>query len=166
MVPAPVTTLPTQPARGGGQAGKGHPRGGGQAHYYAFPGRTEAVASLVVIKDMSHNSLDTYIYVSTPVGHSIVVDHVYRSGLVTIEVYKTRVDLLLLNMVDDVILGMDWLSPYHTILDCPSKTVTLAMTRLEWRGSLGHVPSRVVSFLKAQWMVEKGCLAYLAFVRC
>ncbi|XP_070057997.1 uncharacterized protein [Nicotiana tomentosiformis] len=33
------------------------------------------------------------------------------------------------------------------------------------RGSLGHDPSRVVSFLKAQQMVEKGCLAYLTFLR-
>ncbi|XP_070041027.1 uncharacterized protein [Nicotiana tomentosiformis] len=37
--------------------------------------------------------------------------------------------------------------------------------RLEWRGSFGHNPSRMISFLKAQRMVEKGCLAYLDFVR-
>nr|XP_033509747.1 uncharacterized protein LOC117274525 [Nicotiana tomentosiformis] len=48
------------------------------------------------------------------------------------------------------------------------RIVTLAMLglpRLEGRGSLGHVPSRVVSFLKTQPMIKKGCLAYLAFVR-
>ncbi|XP_070008291.1 uncharacterized protein, partial [Nicotiana sylvestris] len=57
--------------------------------------------------------------------------------------------LLLLDMVDfDVILGMDWLSPYHAILDCHAKTVTLALPDLP--------PRR---------MVEKGCLAYLAYVR-
>ncbi|XP_070045227.1 uncharacterized protein [Nicotiana tomentosiformis] len=71
-------------------------------------------------------------------------------------------------MVDfDVILGIDWLSPYHAILDYHAKTVTLVMPgllRLEWRGSLDYVPSRVVSFLKAHRMVEKWCLAYLAFV--
>ncbi|XP_070042845.1 uncharacterized protein [Nicotiana tomentosiformis] len=37
--------------------------------------------------------------------------------------------------------------------------------RLEWKVSLNYVPSRVISHLKAQWMVEKGCLAYLAFLR-
>ncbi|XP_070004636.1 uncharacterized protein [Nicotiana sylvestris] len=72
-------------------------------------------------------------------------------------------------MVDyDVILGMDWLSPYHTTLDCHAKTVTLAMSgllRLEWRGTLDYAPSKVVSFLKAQRIVEKGCDAYLAFMR-
>ncbi|XP_070041458.1 uncharacterized protein [Nicotiana tomentosiformis] len=72
-------------------------------------------------------------------------------------------------MVDfDVIFGMDWLSPYHAILDFHSKTVTLAMPgllRLEWMGALDYIPSKVVSFLKAHRMVRKGCKAYLAFVR-
>ncbi|XP_070054599.1 uncharacterized protein [Nicotiana tomentosiformis] len=46
--------------------------------------------------------------------------------------------------------------------------VTLAMPglpRLEWRGTLNYVPSTVVSFLKAQCIVEKGCDAYLEYVR-
>ncbi|XP_070056999.1 uncharacterized protein [Nicotiana tomentosiformis] len=35
--------------------------------------------------------------------------------------------------------------------------------RLEWKGSLGCTSSKVISFLKAQRKVGKGCLAYLAF---
>ncbi|XP_070054351.1 uncharacterized protein [Nicotiana tomentosiformis] len=68
----------------------------------------------------------------------------------------------------DVILGMDWLATYHAIFDCHVKIVTLAMPglpRLEWRGALDYVPSRVISFLKARQIVEKGCNDYLAFVR-
>ncbi|XP_070050563.1 uncharacterized protein [Nicotiana tomentosiformis] len=64
--------------------------------------------------------------------------------------------------------GMDWLSPCHAILDCHAKTVTLEMLglpRVEWRGSLDYVPSRVISYLKAQRIVETGCLAYFAFIR-
>nr|XP_009783204.1 PREDICTED: uncharacterized protein LOC104231842 [Nicotiana sylvestris] len=37
--------------------------------------------------------------------------------------------------------------------------------RLEWNGSSVSTYSRVISFLKARHMVEKGCLAYLAYVR-
>ncbi|XP_070040026.1 uncharacterized protein [Nicotiana tomentosiformis] len=70
-------------------------------------------------------------------------------------------------MVDfDMILGMDWLSSCHAMLDCHAKTVKLAMSglpRIEWRGSLDSVPSRVI--LKAQRMVGKGCMSYLAFLR-
>ncbi|XP_070040523.1 uncharacterized protein [Nicotiana tomentosiformis] len=63
---------------------------------------------------------------------------------------------------------MDWLSPYHAILDCHAKIVTLAIVafpRLEWKGSSISSSNRVISFMKAQQMVEKSCLAYLAYVR-
>ncbi|XP_070010601.1 uncharacterized protein [Nicotiana sylvestris] len=80
---------------------------------------------------MTRDSLSAYVYVSTSMGVLFVVDSVYRSCVVSIESHKTSVDLLLLDMVDfNVILGMDWLSPYQAILDFHSKTVTLAMPGL------------------------------------
>ncbi|XP_070049823.1 uncharacterized protein [Nicotiana tomentosiformis] len=119
--------------------------------------------------DMPCEFLVSPVCVSTPVGDIITVDHMYRSCVVTIGELETRVDFLLLGMVDfDVILGMDWLSPCHAILDCHAKIVTLTMPglpKIEWRGSLDVIPNRVISYLKAQRMVEKGCLSYLAFVR-
>ncbi|XP_070025266.1 uncharacterized protein [Nicotiana sylvestris] len=109
------------------------------------------------------------VYVSTPVGDSIVVDRVHRSCIAVIGGLQTYVDLLLLDMVDfDVILGMDWLSPYHAILDCHAKIMTLVlpgMPRLEWRGTPSHSTRSVISYVKARHMVGKGCLAYLAYVR-
>ena len=68
----------------------------------------------------------------------------------------------------DVILGMDWLSSYHAILDCHAKTIILAMLGIpivEWRGSLSHPPKGVISFLKARQLVQRGCLFYLAHIR-
>ncbi|XP_070005531.1 uncharacterized protein [Nicotiana sylvestris] len=89
--------------------------------------------------------------------------------MVTLYGYETRADLLLLDMTDfEVILGMDWLSLYHAILDCHAKTVTLVMPelpRLEWKGSSISTSSQVITFLKARHMVKKGYLAYLAYVR-
>ncbi|XP_070035337.1 uncharacterized protein [Nicotiana tomentosiformis] len=170
-----VVTPPAQRAIGGDRAGRGRPREGGQAIYYALPARIEEVTSDSVITSIvpvchrdasvlfdpgstysyvssyfaphlgvSSSSLSSPVYVSTLVGDSIVVDHF------------------------DIILGMDWLSLYHDILDCHAKTMTLAIPGLpqkEWRGALDYVPSRVISFLKAQNMVEKGCNDYLAFAR-
>ncbi|XP_070050832.1 uncharacterized protein [Nicotiana tomentosiformis] len=159
VVTTPVTALPTYPVRGGGQTGRGCPRGGGQARCYANLGRMEAVASDAVIigiilfcrKDasvlfdlgstysyvssyialylgISHDSLSSPIYVSMSVGDFAVVDHVYRSCLVVIGGFKMRANQLLFSIVNfDLILGMDWLSPYHAILDCHAKTMTLAM---------------------------------------
>ncbi|XP_070050877.1 uncharacterized protein [Nicotiana tomentosiformis] len=118
---------------------------------------------------ISQDSLSSPIYVSTLVGDSLIVDCVYRSCLIALSGFETRADLLLLSMVDfDVILGMDWLSPHYDILDCHAKIMTLAMPvlpRLEWRSTLEYTPRRVISFLKAQRMVEKGYDAYLAYVR-
>ncbi|XP_070039742.1 uncharacterized protein [Nicotiana tomentosiformis] len=91
------------------------------------------------------------------------------SYMFTINGFDTIVNLLLLNMVDfEVILDMDWLFPYHAILDCHAKTATLAMpglSRLEWRWILGHSSNMVVSYLKARRMVEKGSLSYLTYIR-
>ncbi|XP_070039173.1 uncharacterized protein [Nicotiana tomentosiformis] len=103
-----------------------------------------------------------------PVGDSIVVDRIYRSCIMTFCGYETREDFMLLDMTDfEVILGMDRLSPYHAVLDCHSKTITLAipeLPRLKWKGSSVSAFSWVISFLKARYMVEKGFLAYLAYV--
>ena len=67
--------------------------------------------------------------------------------------YDTWVDLIILGMVNfDVILGMDWLSPYHVVPDCTAKTVTLAMTgvpKVECKGVSGSYPSKVISFIRA-----------------
>ncbi|XP_070014338.1 uncharacterized protein [Nicotiana sylvestris] len=113
--------------------------------------------------------LGTHVHMSTPVGNFVVVDWIYRSCMVTFCDFETRVDLLLLNMIYfEIILGMDWLSQYHAVLDCYAKTVTLAMPglpRLEWKGSTVDTSSRVIYFLKSRHTVEKGCLADLSYVR-
>lgn len=118
---------------------------------------------------MPYSSLDVPVHVSTPVADSIMVDRVFRSCVIIIVNYETRLDLLLLSMFYfDVILGMHLLSLYHDILDCQAKIIALAMPdlpRLEWKGALSHIPSRVISFSKAQQIVGKGCLAYLDSIR-
>ena len=37
--------------------------------------------------------------------------------------------------------------------------------RVEWKSVSGSYPSKVISFICAQRLVEKGCLSYLAFIR-
>ncbi|XP_070049887.1 uncharacterized protein [Nicotiana tomentosiformis] len=39
------------------------------------------------------------------------------------------------------------------------------LPRLEWKGLSVSISSQVISFVKARHMVEKGCLAYLAYIR-
>ncbi|XP_049367958.1 uncharacterized protein LOC125832810 [Solanum verrucosum] len=119
--------------------------------------------------ELTCDRMSVPIRVSTPVGEPLVVNRVYRSCLVVLSGYETWVDMILLDMLDfDVILGMDWLSPYHALLDCYAKTVTLAIPgipRVEWRGTSGSYPNGVISHIRAQRMINRGCLSYLAFIR-
>ncbi|XP_070032251.1 uncharacterized protein [Nicotiana tomentosiformis] len=122
--------------------------------FYPSPTYSYVPSYFVSYLDFPRSTIEIHVHVSTPVGDSIFVDHLYRSCFVTIGGFEIIVDLLLLSMADfDVILhGVDWLSPYHTILNCHAKTVMLAipgLPRLEWKGSLRYTSSRVVSFLKA-----------------
>ncbi|XP_070055042.1 uncharacterized protein [Nicotiana tomentosiformis] len=147
MITALVTPLAVRPPRARGHVGRGHPRGGGQpvgtlARFYAFPARPDAEASDAmitgIISGASQESLSTPVYVSTPVSDSVVVNQIYRSCVVTLYGYETRADLLLLDMTGfEIILGMDWLSPYHVVLNSHAKTITLAIPefpRLKWKG--------------------------------
>lgn len=53
--------------------------------------------------------------------------------------------MIILDMVDfDVLLGMNWISPYH------AKNVTLVILGvpwLEWSGTRSSYPKKVISFL-------------------
>lgn len=104
---------------------KGCRRRGVQACCYAFPSRTEAIASDVVIPSIFlvyhryasvlFDLCSIYSYVSSYFSfvlhiwiclmfmcllhwYYIMVDRIYRSCSVTIEGYETRIGLLLLNM--------------------------------------------------------------------
>ncbi|XP_070018226.1 uncharacterized protein [Nicotiana sylvestris] len=170
-----ILALVAQPPRGGGQNGRGRPRGGGQTERghpaTAQSGSTYSYVSSLFARFLviAPEPLGTPVHVSTHVGDSIDVDRIYQSCVVTFYGFETRVDLILLDMIDfKVILGIDWLSLCHTVLNCHAKTVTLVMLGflgLEWKGSTVDTSSWVISFLKSWHMVEKGCLAYLAYVR-
>lgn len=63
---------------------------------------------------------------------------------------------------------MDLLSPYHAVLDFFSKTLTLFMPSIlliVWTGANSHMLTGLISFLRAQRLGEKWCLAYFTYVR-
>ena len=37
--------------------------------------------------------------------------------------------------------------------------------RVEWRGTSGSYPDRVISHIRAQRLIDRGCSSYLAFIR-
>lgn len=108
------------------------------------------------------------IHVSTTVGVYLMVDWVYQFCLVSLAGYDTRVNIIILQMVDfDVILGKGWVSPYHVILDFYAKTMTLAMLsrpKIEWKDSSGSYHSKVISYIRGQKLIDKDCLSCFSFI--
>lgn len=59
-----------------------------------------------------------------------MVNQEYQGCTVTFLGRETIVDLMLLDIIDFDVIFMDWLSHYHAILDCHTKTVTLSYSNL------------------------------------
>ena len=108
------------------------------------------------------------ILVTNPLGHSVIVNRVYRDCPVKIREYEFLGDLIELSFREfDVILGMDWLSRHQAIVDCRMKRVTLRTPNEEevtFIGERSNHLSNVISAATARTMVRKGCEAYLAYV--
>ena len=108
------------------------------------------------------------ILVTNPLGHSFIVNRVYRDCPIKIREYEFLGDLIELSFREfDVILGMDWLSRHQAIVDCRMKRVTLRTPNEEevtFIGERSNHLSNVISAATARTMVRKGCEAYLAYV--
>ena len=63
---------------------------------------------------------------TSPLGHSIRVNRVYKNYPLVIHDREFFVDLIALPFHEfDLILGMDWLSKHRAIIECDKKTVVL-----------------------------------------
>ena len=73
------------------------------------------------ILHMSSELLDCELWVSTPSGVMLCAQWVYRSCVINIASRDLIADL---HMYDfNAILGMDWLSTYHAVVECFKKRV-------------------------------------------
>ena len=66
------------------------------------------------------------MHVTSPLGHNISVNSVYRNCPIVIQARKFLTDLITLPFREfDLILGMDWLTKHRAIVDCGQNTVVL-----------------------------------------
>ena len=108
------------------------------------------------------------ILVTNPLGHSVIVNIVYRDCPIKIREYEFLGDLIELSFREfDVILGMDWLTRHQAIVNCRMKRVTLRTPNedeVTFIGERSNHLSNMISAATARIMVRKGWEAYLAYV--
>ena len=106
--------------------------------------------------------------VSVPSGDVFPLEWVFQGCNVLIEGFSLTADLNPLEIIGfDVILGMDFISNHRALVDCFRKVVTFrswGLPEFEFQGKRNILPSCLISALKAEKLLSKGCQAFLAYV--
>ena len=104
----------------------------------------------------------------TPVGEVYLINRVFLGCEVCIEDEILLVDLVELEILEfDVILGMDWLSAHHAVLDCFNKVVTLSISSkpvIRYQGDRSASSPYLISALTVGKLLAKGCQGILAYM--
>ncbi|KAA0067825.1 ty3-gypsy retrotransposon protein [Cucumis melo var. makuwa] len=104
----------------------------------------------------------------TPVSDVLLVNEVLRNCEVLVECTSMLVDLIRLELQRlDVNLGMDFLFAHYASIDCNRKEVVFrkpSFVEVVFRGMRKVVPKSLISVLKAEKLLRKGCTSFLANV--
>ena len=90
-------------------------------HALIDPGSTHSYVCIehVFDKMTAVEQLSYDMHVTSPLGHSVNVNRVYKNYPIIIHDREFSVDLITLPFREfDLILGMDWLSKHRAIIDC------------------------------------------------
>ena len=143
-----------------------------ETNVYALidPGSTHSYicTSIPSLGSLPKSEIEYDILETNPLGHSVIVNRVYRDCPIRIQEYEFPGDLIELSFREfDVIFEMDWLSRQQVVVDCRIKRVTLRTPSGEevtFIGERSNPLSNVISATTPRTMVRKGCEAYLAYV--
>ena len=139
-------------------------------HTLIDPGSTHSYVCTDIpnLGNLPRSETEYDILVTNPLGHSVIVNNVYRDCPIQIREYEFPGDLIKLSFKEfDVILGMDRLSRHQVIVDYRMKRVTLRTLNedeVTFIGERSNHLSNVISAATARTMVRKGYEAYLAYV--
>ncbi|XP_040945820.1 uncharacterized protein, partial [Gossypium hirsutum] len=108
------------------------------------------------------------VEVSSPLGQRVLVNQVCPRCPLIIQNKTFPIDLLIMPFGDfDIILGMDWLAEHGVVLDCYKKKFSIQTEdgdRIEVNGIRTNGPARIISAIKANKLLQRGCTVYLAYV--
>ena len=108
------------------------------------------------------------MHVTSPLGHSVSVNSIYRNYPIVIQAREFLADLITLPFREfDLILGMDWLTKHRAIVDCGQKTVVLRcfdQFEVIIQGIRSSVMSNVISAMQVRRFIRKGYEAFIALI--
>ena len=141
-----------------------------EMHALIDPGSTHSYVCMehVFEKVPTMEKLAYDMHLTSPLGHSISVNSIYRNCLIVIQTRKFLAYLITLPFREfDLILGMDWLSKHRAIVDYGQKTVVLRCsdpTEVIVQGIGSSVMSNVISTMQARRFMKKGCETFLVVI--
>ena len=133
------------------------------------PGSTHSYVSRLFADrfERSPSTLEKPFIVGVPVGEPLDVKLVYRNCKVEINGMETLADLMVLDMDDfDALLGMDWLSSIHAVVDCHSKSVRFEIEKglPEFKGTEDSVSDGLIAAMRSLNLIDEKCWGFLAAV--
>ncbi|XP_038877048.1 uncharacterized protein LOC120069376 [Benincasa hispida] len=140
------------------------------AHVLLDPGVTHSFVSSMFLTKLNRmlEPLSEGLVIYTPVGDVLLVNEVLRDCEVLVEGLNMLVDLLPLELQAlDVIFGMDFSFTHYASMDCHRKEVTFrkpGLAEMVFRGEKKIIPTSLISALKAEKLLRKGCTSFLAHV--
>ena len=139
-------------------------------HALINPGSTHSYVCIkhVFNKIPAVEQLSYDMHVTSPLGHNISVNSVYRNCPIVIQAREFLIDKIPLPFREfNLIMGMDWLSKHRAIIDCGQKTIVLRcsnQTEVIVQGISSSVMSNVISTMQARRFMRKGCETFLAMI--
>ena len=108
------------------------------------------------------------MHVTSPLGHNVSLNSIYRNFPIVIQKREFLADLITLPFREfDLIMGMNWLSKHQVIIDCGQKTVVLRcsdQTEVIVQDIGSSVMSNVIFAMQARRFMRKGCETFLALI--
>ena len=134
------------------------------------PGSTHSYVCIEQLSDKlpSVEPLAYDMLVTSPLGHSVKVNLMYKNYPLMVHDREFSVDMIALPFHKfDLILGMNWLSKHRAIVDCDKITIVLKysdLSKVTVQGIRSDSVSNVIFAMQAQPFLRKGYEAFFALV--
>ncbi|KAK1429939.1 hypothetical protein QVD17_12297 [Tagetes erecta] len=115
----------------------------------------------------SQNLGHTFIVEMADGSEKEIVD-IIKNCFISLSGHSIPIDLMPMELGEfDIVIGMDWLAPYHAEILCDKKIVRLRLPngkRLIVSGDRTDKIKNLITVIQARKCLRKGCIAFLAYV--